>query len=760
MSIFNESLFHIILNMSITSSVVIFTVLLIRIFFKKLPKVFSYALWFFVLFRLLCPVTIESSVSIFNLLAKESNTASVMEPVPYNIGYQETPEVNLYIPPVTATVNQSLPAATPYASINPMQFLMFLTELLWCIGMTLMLLTGSFSALRLKFILRTSCRVKDNIYTAEALTSPFVYGIISPKIYLPANLSETEKEYIILHEQTHIKRFDHFIKLLWHITLCLHWFNPLVWISFRLMERDMEMSCDEAVIKIMGEEIKAAYSTSLFQMSCRKKSFKTYFITPLAFGETGLKTRVKNILSYKRPVLWITSVSVTIILLIAVTLLTDPKHDTKTDINKNTKEQSDYSQDISEVTAVTAEPVSDSNSDNLDNNFSQPSENKQDSITTDNIDRTTYKITSFNRLEGAPPVEVTIVLISDETIDYLNRLTLQLSASSYYSPGTDPELLDRYYRITATSEDSSTDYYFFSKEGNAYIQIGKSGNQIPLTLKDYMILSYLLQPNLNTAQVVEDNLEIMLSTPLPYSNTALVVQKIIDKYPLEYENILKYGDAALSYMLTCFQKGEGDTIKGELMMHLSNEILGDRSNSATASLTPTEWFRTLKIMPATALPNYTYEGEDPILKLVYESETEMHKNKELGFLILAPYIWDYYSEGTRIKVFATIYYSYYNLYGLNLSANSSSIIPVAITYRKDTDGNYYQENYSEAADGSYFNTSIRDFCTTPESNKEIPGLADKIINNYSNNTELQKIMEANLKEHLKKYGLEDVTIKQ
>lgn len=760
MSIFNESLFHIILNMSITSSVVIFTVLLIRIFFKKLPKVFSYALWFFVLFRLLCPVTIESSVSIFNLLAKESNTASIMEPVPYNIGYQETPEVNLYIPPVTATVNQSLPAATPNASINPMQFLMFLTELLWCIGMALMLLTGSFSALRLKLTLRTACRVKDNIYTAEVLTSPFVYGIISPKIYLPANLSETEKEYIILHEQTHIKRFDHFIKLLWHITLCLHWFNPLVWISFRLMERDMEMSCDEAVIKIMGEEIKAAYSTSLFQMSCRKKSFKTYFITPLAFGETGLKTRVKNILSYKRPVLWITSVSVTIILLIAVTLLTDPKHDTKTDINKNTKEQSEYSQDISEVTAVTAEPVSDSNSDNLENNFSQPSENKQDSITTDNIDTTTYKITSFNRLEGAPQVEVTIVLISDETIDYLNRLILQLSASSYYSPGTDPELLDRYYRITATSEDSSTDYYFFTKEGNAYIQGGKSGNRIPLPLKDYMILSYLLQPNLNTAQVVEDNLESMLSTPLPYSNTALVVQKIIDKYPLEYDNILKYGDAALSYMLTCFQKGEGDTIKGELMMLLSNEILGDRSNSAAASLTPTEWFRTLKIMPATALPNYTYEGENPILKLVYESETEMHKNKELGFLILAPYIWDYYSEGTRIKVFATIYYSYYNLYGLNLSANGSSIIPVAITYRKDTDGNYYQENYSEAADGSYFNTSIRDFCTTPESNKEIPGLADKIINNYSNNTELKKIMEANLKEHLKKYGLEDVTIKQ
>ncbi|WOO37592.1 M56 family metallopeptidase [Anaerocolumna sp. AGMB13020] len=758
MSIFNESLFHIILNMSITSSVVIFSVLLIRVFFKKLPKVFSYALWFIVLFRLLCPVTLESSVSIFSLFVKENNTASIMEPVPYNIGYQKTPEVNLYIPPVTASVNKSLPAATPYASINPMQFLMFLTELLWCIVIAFMLLTGSWSALRLKLTLRTACRLKDNIYTTNALSSPFVFGIISPKIYLPANLSETEKEYIILHEQTHIKRFDHVIKLLWHIALCIHWFNPLVWISFRFMERDMEMSCDEAVIKIMGEEIKAAYSTSLFQMSNRKKSIKTY-LTPLAFGETGLKTRVKNILSYKRPVLWITSVSVTIILLIAVTLLTNPKNDTKTKLTKKTTEQSEYNQNATEVTATTAEPLSDSSSDIIDNNRSQAAENKLASNNMDNTGKTTYQITAVNSSEGAPPADITI-LNSDDTIDYINRLILQLYASSYYSQGTDLELPEHYYRITATLEDSSTDYYFFAKEGTAYIQIGKSGRQIPLPLKDYMILSYLLQPNLEAAQVVEDNLETMLAAPLPYSNTALVVQKLIDKYSLEYDNILKCGDVALSYMLICFQKGEGDSLKGELMMLLCNEILGDRSNSAAASLTPTEWFRTLTIMPASTLPNYTYEGEDPILKLVYESETEIRKNKELGFLILAPYIWDYYSEGTRIKVFATIYYSYYNLYGLNLSVNGSSIIPVAITYRKNTDGNYYQENYKEAADGSYFNTSIRDFCTTPESNKEIPGLADKIINNYSDNSELQKIMEANLKEHLKKYGLEDVTIQQ
>jgi beta-lactamase regulating signal transducer with metallopeptidase domain len=760
MSIFNESLFQIILNMSITSSVVIFTVLIARIFFKKLPKVFSYTLWFLVLFRLLCPVTLESSVSIFNLLTKENNKASVMEPVPYNIGYQETPEVNLYIPPITDSVNQNLPAATPYASINPMQFLMFLTELLWCIGMVLMLLIGIYSALRLKLTLRTACRIKDNIYYTEALTSPFVYGIISPRIYLPANLSETEKEYIILHEQTHIKRFDHYIKLLWHIALCIHWFNPLVWISFRLMERDMEMSCDEAVIKTMGEEIKADYSSSLLQMSFRKKTQKAYLMNPLAFGETGLKTRIKNILTYKRPVLWITSVSITIILFIAVTLLTNPKGQDKTDVKNTSKEQSEDNQNTPDVGTITAEPVSGNSSDTSQINVGQdtesnPAEKKLDII------NTTYHVTYVNKSTSNPTEGAANELITNETIGYLNMLILQLSAISYYTPGADPELLDSYYRLTATTEDStsSTDYYIYVKDGNPYIQFGKSGNQIPLPLKDYMVLSYLLQPNLHTAQVVEDNLEIMLSSPLPYSNTNLVVQKIIEKNPAEYENILKYGDVALSYMLTCFQKGEGDTLKGQLMMLLSNEILGDRSNSTTDGSTPTEWFRTLRIVPATILPDYTYEGENPILKLVYESEIQTNTNKKLGFLILAPYIWDYYTEGTRIKVFATISYSYYNFYGSNLSVNYSKIIPVAITYRKNFDGNYYMETYSVAEDGSNFNTSISDFCTTPESNKDIPGLADKIINNYSNNTELQELMETNLKKHLKKYGFEDVIIK-
>lgn len=763
MSIFNESLFQIILNMSITSSVVIFTVLIVRIFFKKLPKAFSYALWFLVLFRLLCPVTLESSVSIFNLLTKENNKASVMEPVPYNIGYQETPEVNLYIPPITDSVNQSLPAATPYASINPMQFLMFLTELLWCIGMVLMLLIGIYSALRLKLTLRTACRIKDNIYYTEALTSPFVYGIISPRIYLPANLSETEKEYIILHEQTHIKRFDHFIKLLWHISLCIHWFNPLVWISFRLMERDMEMSCDEAVIKVMGEEIKVAYSSSLLQMSSRKKSFKTYLINPLAFGETSLKTRVKNILSYKRPVFWITSVSVTILLLITVTLLTNPRNDNKV-ILKEMQIQPE-----NKITSVTtAENASNNNRTTdkdtmqnlLPNDLNQNSQSNYQNTQSIVTMGSEYKVTFVSRTNNILTANNSFEVTSDVTKYCIDILILQQGLTSSYSPGNDLELLDNYIRIEVTAKDYSyvSDYYLIVKNNHPYMQNGTTGNVVPVALKEYMILSYLLQPDLDVAKVVEDNLQKMLAFPLPYSNLSLYAQKVIEQNTLAYENILKYGDRALSYMLTCFQKGEGDTLKGQLMMLLCKEILGVRLTPDTDNISPTEWFLTFGIVSSTIMLDYTYEGEDPSLKLVYETETQMRRNENYSFLIPAVYIWKQYEEDNLLKVIATVSYSYYTLYGLTLTDNGGGVIPVAITYKKDSAGNYVLKFYEEAEDGSYFIPSIQNFCITPSTKKIIPGLADKIISNYSNSEELLKIKESNLEEYLIKKGLNNVII--
>lgn len=734
MSNVTQALFHTILNMSLTSSVVIVAVLFLRLVLKKTPKVFSYALWFLVLFRLLCPVTLESPVSIFRLLEEKNSTNSVMEPVPYDIGYQAVPEVNLYIPPVTASVNQSLPAAAPYASINPMQVLLFLAELVWTFGLFLLLITGILSGLRLKFRLCTACRIKENIYQTGEFSSPFVYGLFSPRIYLPASLSPAETEYIILHEKTHIKRLDHFTKLLWHITLCIHWFNPLVWLAFRLMERDMEMSCDEAVLKAMGEGIKADYSSSLFQMSQRKSPGRTHFINPLAFGETGLKARIKNILTYKRPVIWMTSVSITIILLVAVTLLTNPKTDKDTEPDGLPPLNNQAAADT-----ITTMPVETADTDNSNSTVGAA-----------------YTVVSVNRTAGVLSENAEYTISSYEQKNCIDLLILRLVAVSYIRPAVDLETLDNYIRIRITGKDYASyyDYYVFVKDGTPYIQGGIVGNNIPIPLKDYLIFSCLISPDAETEKVVEDNIHRMLLSSLPYSD----ISSYMKSSPVAYDTILKYGDKALAYMLTCFQKGEGDTLKGQIMMVLCNEILGDRLYTGTQSTSPTEWFRTLNIVPATALPDYAYEGEDAILKLVYDTEIQMRRDESRGFLVTAPHIFGYYEEGNLLKVFATVYYSYYKLYSLKLSNEGGGVIPEAITFTKNSDGSYTLKSYEEAEDGSYFNSSIKKFCAMPLSGDTIPGLADKILSSYGNTEDLQELMASNLQEHLKKYGYENVTI--
>ena len=233
-----EKIFLQILNMSFTTSFVIILVLIARLLLKKSPKILSYALWGVVLFRLICPFSFES---MFSLLPVKTN------PIALDIVYETIPTVNTGIPAINHTVNRSLAAATPAASINPLQIWIFIASTVWLMGIAILVIYSILSLAKLQKRLKSATHEKDNIYLAEHLSTPFVMGFISPKVYLPASLTEGEKRYILLHEQMHIKRFDHVIKIVSFFALCLHWFNPLVWIAFFISGKDMEMSCDEAV---------------------------------------------------------------------------------------------------------------------------------------------------------------------------------------------------------------------------------------------------------------------------------------------------------------------------------------------------------------------------------------------------------------------------------------------------------------------------------------------------------------------------------
>lgn len=292
------NLFLIILNMSITASFVALAVIMARFLLKRAPKIFSYILWVAVAIRLITPVSFASNFSILRLIKPQDKTGTgFMEFVPEEMGMQETPAVDVGMKGVNHFINSSLSVATPMDSANPMQIIIWIASIIWISGVVILLLYSVISYLKILVRVRTATLVKDNIYETDQIATPFVLGFLNPKIYIPIGMSDHELSYILLHEQIHIKRRDYLIKPLAFMMLIIHWFNPLMWLSYVLMSKDMEMSCDESVVNKMGNQIKRSYSTSLLTLAV-KKGLSTG--SPLAFGESNVKARIKNILTYRQ----------------------------------------------------------------------------------------------------------------------------------------------------------------------------------------------------------------------------------------------------------------------------------------------------------------------------------------------------------------------------------------------------------------------------------------------------------------------------
>lgn len=307
-----EKLFLKIINMSIISSYVILFVILIRLLLKKAPKIYSYILWLVVFLRLIFPFSFKS---IFSLMPINTNT------IPKDIIYSQTPEIQSGITVIDGIVNNRLPVPIVGASVNPMQIWISLGQWIWILGIIVLGVYSIVSTIKLSKKLNSSKLLRANIYENSSIDIPFVFGIVKPQIYVPFGLSEAEKSYIIKHEETHIKRFDHIIKFLAFIIVSMHWFNPLVWLAFFLMSKDMELSCDESVIREMGHEIKKDYSKSLLSLSTRR----IIGGSPLAFGGKNTKSRIKNILNYRKPKFWMSLIGIIIVVVVAIGLLSNPK---------------------------------------------------------------------------------------------------------------------------------------------------------------------------------------------------------------------------------------------------------------------------------------------------------------------------------------------------------------------------------------------------------------------------------------------------
>lgn len=854
-----EGIFLLILNMSITAAYVAIAIIAIRIIFlKKLPKIFSYSLWGILLFRLICPTSFSSAFSFLNLLKpKIKESTGIIEYIPQNIEMMQSPAVDVGIDRINKIVNASLPQATEIGSMNPMQLITFISTVIWIIGILALIIYSIITYVKVITNVKTATlfenhtvteamnkiefRRKIKVFVTDQIESPFVCGLIIPKVYIPVNTSEKELPYILTHELVHVKRFDYLIKPFSYLILILHWFNPILWISFKLMSKDMEMSCDEKVMETLGDDIKQDYSNSLLSLAVKESRLLQG--SPLAFGESNIKSRIKNVLKFKKPSFYLVTIIVMLIGMIGFILLTNPIGESGNtvkglDYEKIYEHRTLYVGDASKVSGLANNLYYSEFKDGISLktdvkpygvtvNYSQtPEELSREgtiSITDkmlknvemifcliDNVDKISFVFhddgevytfpferdlineifgedtrnysSSFNKFrnEFIPIIERENWNKVKFEVYITNKIELYVWRNKdvtgtddvFYTllPGTN-KLKDEkeIYNLDIATRDMKTINEKLSiYQGDTHLSIRHDSS---LSKQDMMTISDVIIFNGESRSIgvfgdgfnkeklsdigirVEKLLQIIMSSPMTSSSPSNY-----DKaHQYEYETIIKMGDEALKYMLSLFEKGEDGGLKAHIMMSLCIDILGDRNNVEEGSYTsPREWYSKLSSFEAAKLPSFRYTSEDNIEKMVYSAALKQYSQRkdEYCVTIVAPKIFGTYEKEKELRIFTTVYYSHFKLYGKTLHNDDLGIIPAAIVYTKNNDGTYDFKEYIEAMDGSYFQKSIEEFCDPREE------IAKEILNHYGNYEDLFRIMKDNITNYLKENNMKGVNLKQ
>lgn len=318
-----ESVFLHLLNMSVTAGWLVLAVVVLRLVFRRAPKWIHCLLWVLVAVRLLCPVSIESALSLI----------PSTETVPVDTFLYDTPAIHSGVPVVDAVVNPVISnsfAPRPGDSVNPMQVVSILAAYVWVLGMVAMVLYALISTLRLRRRVREAAYVRENIWQCDRIATPFILGVFRPRIYLPTLLGAEEARSVVAHERAHLARRDHWWKPLGFLLLTVYWFNPLLWLGYVLLCRDIEAACDQRVVRDMDTDGRREYSRVLLACSAPRHVIAA---CPLAFGETGVKTRIKSVLHYKKPAFWLVITALVATVVAAVCLLTNPRTSIPTDMD-------------------------------------------------------------------------------------------------------------------------------------------------------------------------------------------------------------------------------------------------------------------------------------------------------------------------------------------------------------------------------------------------------------------------------------------
>ncbi|MDE6744540.1 MAG: peptidoglycan DD-metalloendopeptidase family protein [Lachnospiraceae bacterium] len=539
-----------IVNMSMTASIVIIAVLLLRLVLRKAPKVYSYLLWFIVLFRLLCPVSISSAVSLMGMFDTPVTEDGVITYIPYadNLG-REITAVNFEIIPDGFASEEMYGVEKMETTFDLRAILAVTGGTLWSVGVVVLLIYSIFSLVRLKKNLVGSVKLDDGIYRADHIVTPFVMGIIYPRIYLPSDLTETEKDYILMHEKHHIKRGDHIFKILFYVTLCVYWFNPLVWVAFYLFVKDMEMSCDEAVMNHMTEDIRAEYSSSLLCLATGRRMMTG---VPLAFGEGDTGDRIKNILNWKRPRVWVALAAVVLVLTAVVVLSTNPEAS-----DGNGEEVNDTVFEETEETGVytSVEDALRAAVINYNQTYAVPADFHCASVAVliavygqqgDNLSTVDYYVYSlYKDMDLSEDGIRELVTVSVPMI-----ITLTTDADGGYHIEEDG--------VTSVNEFTGEDYEKYMEENYPELNVAEGSRVLSNLYEKVLCMDCHAQAveygQLDTDAIIGGLVDYIAEEPLVSSST----QEYISHSPVEYRELIYYGKYTIAYAEAYRQTGVTD----------------------------------------------------------------------------------------------------------------------------------------------------------------------------------------------------------
>lgn len=774
-----KDIFLIIFNMSITATYVAVAIMVIRYtFLKKLPKIFSYSFWVILLFRLISPISFSSHFSFFNAL-KSRERAGIMEYFPQNIEMIKDPIVDVGVNKMNNVINATLPQATQVESMNLMELMISIATALWIMGIIGLIIYSIKTYVKVTSRVRTATLLKDQgvieamnkigfrrktkVYVTDQIVSPFVCGFIIPKVYLPINTSEKELSYILTHELVHVKRFDYIIKPFSYLILIIHWFNPILWFSFRLMSKDMEMSCDEKVMKNLGDGIKEDYSNSLLSLAIKEN--RLLYGSPLAFGESNVKSRIKNVLKFKKPSFYLVVMTIVLMGMIGFILLSNPigkKEDAVNglDYKKIYEHKTLYVGDASKVSGL----ASNLYYSEFKEGIALKTDGKPYGVTVNysqipkDLSKEDTSSISDKMLKNAA-----IMFCLIDNVDEINFVFHDNGVVNTFP-------FEREFIDEILGEDIRHYSTSFNKFNNEFIPMIEVGNS-NLRKRDMTRITDVIgikeersstdvfgkeanrQNNNENGIKVEELLQIIMSSPKTSSNP----YDYIKAHQNEYETILKMGHDALDYMLSLFEKGENSGLKAHIMMALCIDLLGDRNNVEQDSYTqPKEWYSKLSPYEAIKLPPFQYQSKNNIEELVYSAALlqSNQDNNDQSVTIVAPKIFGTYEKEKELRIFVTVHYRRFILYEKTLHSDGGGVVPAAIVYTKNKDGSYSQKDYIVAKDGSYFKKSIEEFCEPRDD------IAKAILNHYGDYGDLFELMKDNLIYYLKENNLKGIMLKE